>query len=88
MISTSSSMRSRPRSQMPPRANKKPAAPSKIDPLIGGLEKMQVAVAKFRGELPSARDIERLQASSPGLFSSGYFVLAAVAGSPGAGGAS
>ena len=42
---------------------------------------MQVAVAKFRGELPSAKDIERLQASSPGLFSSGYFVLAAVAGS-------
>ena len=42
---------------------------------------MQVAVAKFRGELPSARDIERLQASSPGLFNSGYFVLAAVAGS-------
>jgi len=46
---------------------------------------MQVAVAKFRGELPSARDIERLQATSPGLFNSGYFVLAAVAGSkPGA----
>jgi putative drug exporter of the RND superfamily len=57
------------------------AAPGKIDPLISGLGEMQVAVAKFRGELPSARDIERLQASSPGLFSSGYFVLAAVAGS-------
>ena len=41
---------------------------------------MQVAVAKFRGELPSPKDIERLQASSPGLFDSGYFVLAAVAG--------
>ncbi len=58
------------------------AAPGKIDPLISGLDKMQVAVAKFRGDLPSARDIERLQASSPGLFDSGYFVLAAVAGSP------
>jgi X-X-X-Leu-X-X-Gly heptad repeat protein len=57
------------------------AAPGKIDPLIGGLGEMQVAVAKFRGELPSAKDIERLQASSPGLFNSGYFVLAAVAGS-------
>ena len=58
------------------------AAPGKIDPLISGLGEMQVAVAKFRGELPSPKDIERLQASSPGLFSSGYFVLAAVAGSP------
>jgi RND superfamily putative drug exporter len=58
------------------------AAPGKIDPLISGLDKMQVAVAKFRGELPSAKDIEQLQASSPGLFSSGYFVLAAVAGAP------
>jgi RND superfamily putative drug exporter len=57
------------------------AAPGKIDPLISGLDKMQVAVAKFRGELPSPKDIERLQASSPGLFDSGYFVLAAVAGS-------
>ena len=57
------------------------AAPGKIDPLIGGLGEMQVAVAKFRGELPSAKDIERLQAQSPGLFDSGYFVLAAVAGS-------
>jgi RND superfamily putative drug exporter len=58
------------------------AAPGKIDPLISGLDEMQVAVAKFRGELPSPKDIERLQASSPGLFSSGYFVLAAVAGAP------
>ena len=58
------------------------AAPGKIDPLIGGLGEMQVAVAKFRGELPSPKDIERLQAQSPGLFDSGYFVLAAVAGAP------
>ncbi|HEX5618849.1 MAG TPA: MMPL family transporter [Solirubrobacteraceae bacterium] len=58
------------------------AAPGQIDPLISGLDKMQVAVAKFRGQLPSAKDIEQLQASSPGLFNSGYFVLAAVAGSP------
>ena len=59
-------------------------APGEIDPLIGGLGEMQVAVAKFRGELPSPKDIQRLQASSPGLFDSGYFVLAAVAGSPAA----
>jgi len=58
------------------------AAPGKIDPLISGLDKMQTAVAKFRGQLPSPKDIERLQASSPGLFSSGYFVLAAVSGAP------
>ena len=58
------------------------AAPGKIDPLISGLDEMQVAVAKFRGELPSPKDIEKLQASSPGLFDSGYFVLAAVAGAP------
>jgi RND superfamily putative drug exporter len=56
--------------------------PGKIDPLISGLDEMQVAVAKFRGQLPSAKDIEQLQKSSPGLFSSGYFVLAAVAGAP------
>ena len=43
---------------------------------------MQTAVAKFRGELPSPKDIERLQTQSPGLFDSGYFVLAAVAGAP------
>ena len=60
------------------------AAPGKIDPLIGGLGEMQVAVAKFRGQLPSPKDIEQLQASSPGLFDSGYFVLAAVAGAPAA----
>jgi RND superfamily putative drug exporter len=58
------------------------SAPGKVDPLIGGLGQMQVAVAKFRGQLPSAKDLERLQASSPGLFNSGYFVLAAVAGAP------
>jgi RND superfamily putative drug exporter len=58
------------------------AAPGKIDPLISGLDEMQVAVAKFRGELPSPKDIEQLQKSSPGLFDSGYFVLAAVAGAP------
>jgi putative drug exporter of the RND superfamily len=58
------------------------AAPGKIDPLISGLDEMQVAVARFRGELPSPKDIEKLQASSPGLFDSGYFVLAAVAGAP------
>ncbi|HSD76442.1 MAG TPA: MMPL family transporter, partial [Solirubrobacteraceae bacterium] len=43
------------------------AAPGKIDPLIAGLGTMQTAVAKFRGQLPSPKDIERLQTQSPGL---------------------
>jgi X-X-X-Leu-X-X-Gly heptad repeat protein len=49
--------------------------------LVGGLGKLEAGVAKFRGDLPSPKDIERLQRESPGLFNSGYFVLAALAGS-------
>jgi putative drug exporter of the RND superfamily len=48
--------------------------------LVGGLGKLENGVAKFRGTLPSPKDIERLQRESPGLFDSGYFVLAALAG--------
>ncbi|HET8756045.1 MAG TPA: MMPL family transporter, partial [Solirubrobacteraceae bacterium] len=48
--------------------------------LAGGLDKLHSGVAKFRSELPSPKDIERLQRESPGLFDSGYFVLAALAG--------
>jgi putative drug exporter of the RND superfamily len=50
--------------------------------LVTGLGVMQAGVAKFRGQLPSASDIELLQQQSPGLFYSGYFVLAAVQGAP------
>ena len=41
---------------------------------------MESGVAKFRGSLPSTKDLERLQAQAPGLFDSGYFVLSAVDG--------
>ena len=48
--------------------------------LVGGLGQLQAGVAKFRGALPSTKDLEQLQRESPGLFDSGYFVLAAIAG--------
>jgi X-X-X-Leu-X-X-Gly heptad repeat protein len=48
--------------------------------LVNGLGIMQASVSKFRGQLPSPKDLEELQAQSPGLFNSGYFLLAAVAG--------
>jgi RND superfamily putative drug exporter len=48
--------------------------------LITGLGEMQAGVVKARGQVPSTADLKKLQAQSPGLFNSGYFVLAAVAG--------
>jgi RND superfamily putative drug exporter len=48
--------------------------------LITGLGEMQAGVVKARGQLPSTADLKKLQAQSPGLFNSGYFVLAAVEG--------
>ncbi|HYB24637.1 MAG TPA: MMPL family transporter [Solirubrobacteraceae bacterium] len=48
--------------------------------LVNGLGVMQKAVAKFRGELPSPKGLEELETQSPGLFNSGYFLLAAIAG--------
>lgn len=48
--------------------------------LIAGLSTMQAAVVKSRGQIPSTAQLKQLQAQSPGLFDSGYFVLAAVAG--------
>ena len=48
--------------------------------LAGGLGTLQSGVAKFRSSLPSPKQLEQLQRQSPGLFDSGYFVLAAVAG--------
>lgn len=48
--------------------------------LAGGLGTAATKVAKFRGELPSPEDLEQLNRDSPGLFDSGYFVLAAVEG--------
>jgi putative drug exporter of the RND superfamily len=50
--------------------------------LVGGLGVMQAKVRRFSGQLPSAKDLEQLQRQAPGLFDSGYFVLAAVDGAP------
>jgi putative drug exporter of the RND superfamily len=48
--------------------------------LTTGLGTMQAAVVKSRGQIPSTAQLRQLQAESPGLFNSGYFVLAAVEG--------
>ena len=48
--------------------------------LVNGLGVMQQSVAKFRGQLPSTAQLTQLNQQSPGLFNSGYFMLAAVQG--------
>ena len=48
--------------------------------LTAGLGTMQAAVIKARGQIPSTKALETLERESPGIFSSGYFVLSAVAG--------
>jgi RND superfamily putative drug exporter len=53
-----------------------------VGQLTAGLATMQSEVTKSRGAIPSTKDLEKLLKSSPGLFSSGYFVLAAIAGAP------
>jgi putative drug exporter of the RND superfamily len=50
--------------------------------LTSGLGQMQAAVITARGQIPSTAALKQLEKQSPGLFSSGYFVLAAVAGAP------
>jgi X-X-X-Leu-X-X-Gly heptad repeat protein len=50
--------------------------------LTAGLGVMQAAVAKSRGQISSTAALKQLFQQSPGMFSSGYFVLAAVAGAP------
>ncbi len=50
--------------------------------LVNGLGVMQKSVARFRGQLPSPKELEELDVKSPGLFNSGYFLLAAIAGAP------
>jgi putative drug exporter of the RND superfamily len=49
--------------------------------LTTGLGTIQAAVIKSRGQIPSTAQLKQLFAQSPGMFNSGYFVLAAVAGS-------
>lgn len=48
--------------------------------LTAGLGTMQASVIKARGQIPSTADLKKLFAESPGMFNSGYFVLAAVEG--------
>jgi X-X-X-Leu-X-X-Gly heptad repeat protein len=48
--------------------------------LITGLGQMQAAVVKARGQIPSTKALGALAQQSPGLFSSEYFILAAVEG--------
>jgi RND superfamily putative drug exporter len=50
--------------------------------LVTGLGTMQAAVATSRGQIPSTADLEKLSKSSPGLWNSGYLVLAAIQGAP------
>lgn len=48
--------------------------------LTTGLGTMQAAVVKARGQIPSTAQLHQLEVQSPGIFNSGYFVLAAVEG--------
>jgi len=48
--------------------------------LATGLGTMQAAVIKARGQIPSTAQLKQLEQQSPGIFNSGYFVLAAVEG--------
>jgi RND superfamily putative drug exporter len=50
--------------------------------IVSGLNEAQTKVNKFTGQLPSSKDLEQLQRQAPGLFDSGYFVLAAIDGAP------
>lgn len=50
--------------------------------LVNGLGQLQAGVSKFSTTLPSPKDLETLRQQSPGLFNSGYFLLAAVEGAP------
>ena len=59
-------------------------APTGAGQIASGLGIMQAAVIKARGQVPSTKDLETLMKQSPGMFSSGYFVLAAVEGARGA----
>ena len=58
-------------------------APTGAGQIATGLGIMQAAVRKSRGQLPSTKDLETLFKQSPGMFNSGYFVLAAVEGARG-----
>jgi RND superfamily putative drug exporter len=48
--------------------------------LVAGLHTMQAAVIKARGQIPSTAALRKLERQSPGMFNSGYFILAAIQG--------
>jgi putative drug exporter of the RND superfamily len=51
-------------------------------PLASGMSQITAAVIHTRKTIPSTKDLEALNEQSPHLFDSGYFVLAALDGSP------
>jgi putative drug exporter of the RND superfamily len=51
-------------------------------PLASGMSQITAAVIHTRKTIPSTKDLEALNKQSPHLFDSGYFVLAALDGSP------
>ena len=53
-----------------------------VGELVAGLGLLHAGVADFSGKLPSPKELEELRRNAPGLFSSGYFVLAAIEGAP------
>ena len=50
--------------------------------LLGGMQTITKAVIKSRASIPSTKDLVKLRKEAPGLFDSGYFVLAAIDGAP------
>src|SRR5581483_3279568 len=50
--------------------------------LLEGMNTITGSVVKARQGIPSTKDLVKLQKEAPGLFDSGYFVLAAIDGAP------
>ena len=50
--------------------------------LLAGMNTITSSVVKAREGIPSTKDLEKLRRDAPGLFDSGYFVLAAIDGAP------
>ena len=50
--------------------------------LLAGMHTITNSVVKARAGIPSTKDLEKLRKEAPGLFDSGYFVLAAIDGAP------
>jgi X-X-X-Leu-X-X-Gly heptad repeat protein len=50
--------------------------------LLTGMHTITGSVVKARSSIPSTKDLEKLRKEAPGLFDSGYFVLAAIDGAP------